>query len=174
MHCVDSLLFTTILVTSVFFTRIVAPARLPLRETSEPYCWLGDSTAHEETIPTVFKACDDAIGSMLTNAQSSQKPIQFGRKPGLGYKVPAQWRRGNCQVKIDVHGEDDIEIASFIDIARQAILVNLFCVAPRPHYGGTKLVGRNQVMNVSLSGLPQPQSKLQLGKPSAVNPQLDD
>ncbi|KAL8809465.1 MAG: hypothetical protein Q9223_005092 [Gallowayella weberi] len=174
MQVVAPLFFTTILATSVFFIRIVAPAGLPLRETSEAYCWSGDSPTMADLIPTVFKACDDAIGSLLTNAQSSQKPIQFGRRPGLGYQVPAEWKRGNCQVKIDVHDEDDIEIASFVDIARQAIYVNLYCVAPRPHYGGTKLVGRNQVMNVSLSGLPQPQSRLQLGKPSAISPKVED
>lgn len=90
---------------------------------------------------------------MMTTMQSIQKPILFSRNTGRGFPVPAVWRRGNCRVGIDVNNEDDEETTTFKDIARRAIYINIGCVAPPPHYGGTVFVGTEKVMNVTLSGL---------------------
>lgn len=80
-------------------------------------------------------------------------PLRFTRKAGEGYRLPAQWKAGNCGLQLNLISEDDVETASFREIAIEAGKIMLTCVALPPHYGGTNWVGLNQVMNVSVFGV---------------------
>ncbi|KAI4269096.1 MAG: hypothetical protein L6R38_007594 [Xanthoria sp. 2 TBL-2021] len=126
-------------------------------------CWTQKTPTSEKPIPTVFKACHDAIKIMFPDPKSGQKPILFSRKENHGYQVPKQWRRGNCVVRIDMHDDDAEDTLTFLDLATAAGKVNIVCVARPPHFGGSVAVGANQVMNVSVFGWPLQKSFLNLG-----------
>ncbi|KAI4129758.1 MAG: hypothetical protein LQ338_002068 [Usnochroma carphineum] len=114
-------------------------------------CFRRQVTGEMVLYPTTFKECY-AVQRKLVQQDKAQAPITFSRKAGIGYKVPDYWTVGNCALTIDLHSEDDIDTMSFYDIAVQAGVLNVGCVAKPPHFGGTCPVGPKKVMNVTLLG----------------------
>lgn len=123
-------------------------------------CWQNKTPSSPTFTPTIFKHCLDAIEhSMIVNAKLALVPQHFSRTPGRGFTVPHSWISGNCVIGIDTHSPDDGDTFRLYDIAVQASLVNLGCVAPAPHFGGTVKVGPRQVLNVSILGYPFPDAE---------------
>ncbi|KAL9597121.1 MAG: hypothetical protein Q9219_005343 [cf. Caloplaca sp. 3 TL-2023] len=105
-------------------------------------------------IPTVFKHCHDTIKyKMMLDSKLAMLPQHFSRTEGRGVTVPAYWQTGQCLIKIDMHTETDEDTLRFFDISVQASMINIYCVARPPHWGGTSLVGPKEVMNVTLYGV---------------------
>ncbi|KAL8712930.1 MAG: hypothetical protein Q9220_002788 [cf. Caloplaca sp. 1 TL-2023] len=113
----------------------------------DPVCWTPKTPESVQPRPTVFKHCYDAVKKILPDPQTVHKPILFSRKPDRGFDVPRQWRSESCIIMIDVHSDEDEEIATFFDLAAGAALINIGCVARPPHYGGTGAMGENRRMN---------------------------
>lgn len=63
----------------------------------------------------------------------------------------------------DMHTTADEDTLRFFDIAVQASLLSIHCVAKPPHLGGTAFVGSKKVMNVTVYGaLNQHSSRLEV------------
>ncbi len=80
--------------------------------------------------------------------------------------MPYTWKLGTCVIGLDTHSPEDEDTFRLMDIAVQATLLNIGCVAPEPHYGGTVQVGPRAVMNVTILGWPfifPQEAHLQLG-----------
>lgn len=107
--------------------------------------------ASRHFVPTTFHACYPIL-KFLVRHERVDLPLHFSRRPGVGYLVPAQWTSGNCVVSIDVQSSDDVETASFGQIAHEAGLVLLGCVVQPPHLGGSQWVGEQKVMKVTVFG----------------------
>ena len=124
-------------------------------------------TAPGRTQPLVevqFHVCYQVVKFLLLH-ERIDLPLDFSRRDSAGYPVPAQWKAGNCVIKIDVPDYNQVQTATFADIAREAGLVLLGCVIQPPHYGGTTFVGSKLVMNVSVFGVAR-------GAPSLSSPTL--
>ncbi|KAL8752053.1 MAG: hypothetical protein Q9199_006003 [Rusavskia elegans] len=96
---------------------LLAIFMVPTMAARDAVCWMQKTATSEKPIPTVFKACHDAIKIMFPDPVSGQKPILFSRKENHGYQVPKQWRRGNCVIKIDMHDDDAEDTLTFLDLA---------------------------------------------------------
>lgn len=116
-------------------------------------CYIAPSSDAASPSPTTFHACYQIV-KFLVRHERIDIPIDFSRRQGVGYLVPAQWTAGNCIISIDMLSDDDVETASFSDIAHEAGLVVLGCVVHPPHLGGTQWVGERRVMQVSVFGRP--------------------
>lgn len=118
-------------------------------------CWTQQSPSLPEPIPTIFKYCQDTIRhQIMLDSKVAMVPQLFSRTPGKGFTVPFQWQSGNCIIAVDTHTAADEDTLRFYDIAVQASMVNVYCVARPPHWGGTSPVGPMQVVNVSIVGAP--------------------
>ncbi|KAI4094014.1 MAG: hypothetical protein LQ348_005916 [Seirophora lacunosa] len=145
-----------ILVVFVLFVAAVCPADA----TQELLCWKRKEPTSTDFTPTVFKQCLNAIADqVIVDAKMARVPQLFTRTPGKGFRVPHAWASGNCVIGIDVHSEGDEDTLRLYDIAVQATLLNIGCVARPPHYGGTILVGSQGVMNVTIMGWPFPEAR---------------
>lgn len=57
-----------------------------------------------------------------------------------------------------MHSEGDEDTLRLHDVAVEAILISVGCVARPPHYGGTVQIGPQAVTNVSIMGWPFPEA----------------
>lgn len=134
-------------------------------------CWQDRTPTSPVFAPTTFKQCLDTIKhKILVDGKLAMVPQHFSRTPGRGFTVPYTWRSGSCEIAIDAHSPEDEDIFRLKDLAIQATLVNIGCVAPAPHYGGTVQVGPREVMNVTILGWPFPRvTRLELdGDPERI------
>ena len=103
-------------------------------------------------VPTTYHTCYEII-KFLAHSKRMKLPIRFSRIPGLGYKLPEQWKSGNCVLQVDLDSDADDDTTTFEQIAIETGVVLLACVASPPHVGGTRYVGPKSVMNVTVFGI---------------------
>ncbi|KAL8944347.1 MAG: hypothetical protein Q9216_000532 [Gyalolechia sp. 2 TL-2023] len=118
-------------------------------------CWSQKTPFAPSLIPTIFKDCHDAIKyKLMLDPKLAMVPQHFSRTLGRGFTVPQRWQSGNCVIEIDTHTIADEDTFRFLDIAVQASMISIHCVAKPPHFGGTSFVGAKQVLNVTIYGSP--------------------
>ncbi|KAL8667324.1 MAG: hypothetical protein Q9202_000898 [Teloschistes flavicans] len=118
-------------------------------------CFRSESSTSQ---PTVFNRCSIAIEKMAPDIRLARKPQHFSRNDGEGYKVPADWRQGNCLVQLDVLSDDDSDTATLFGLAIQANVLNNLCVIKEPHLGGSLILGKDRRLNLTVLGASSPRA----------------
>ncbi|KAL9584940.1 MAG: hypothetical protein Q9212_001818 [Teloschistes hypoglaucus] len=102
--------------------------------------------------PTAFNKCSIAVEKMAPDMRLARKPIRFSRNHDEGLKVPLDWRHGNCVILLDVLSDTDSDTATLFGLAIQANVLNNLCVIKEPHLGGSIILGKDRLLNLTILG----------------------
>ncbi|KAL8779979.1 MAG: hypothetical protein Q9203_001163 [Teloschistes exilis] len=110
--------------------------------------------------PTAFNRCSIAIEKMAPDMRLARQPIRFSRNDGEGIKVPTDWRHGNCVIYLDVLSDADSDTATLFGLAIQANVLNNLCVLKEPHLGGSIILGKDRLLNLTVLGASSPRAPI--------------
>lgn len=97
---------------------------------------------------------------MAPDMRLARKSIRFTRNDGEGFKVPESWRQGNCVVHLDVLSDTDSDTATLFGLAIQANVLNNLCVIKEPHLGGSIILGKDRLLNLTIMGASSPRAAI--------------
>ena len=82
--------------------------------------------------------------------------VHFSRRPAQGTGLPFSWHHRTCEVKIDIPAEGNpVETTTLLEISAMVLRITQRCILSRGsrHLGGRSTVGRNNLIEVTVSGL---------------------
>ena len=99
---------------------------------------------------------DCTVAAQILLCSDSLSVLHFSRQPDRGSKLPFALYHRTCKVKIDILARGDpVETATLLEISTRVLEITRKCVLSRSsrHLGGKSTVGRNNLMEVTVSGV---------------------
>lgn len=114
---------------------------------------LPQAEAGETQVPTaVYEDCIKIILGFTTGAKPKE-PAIFSRDTWTGVHMPQKGVHGHCVFELDMYKDAAEEVASTLDVAREAGKLAKECVLKEPRTGGIAVVGKHNRIEIVLHGL---------------------